>query len=147
MGNGMQTYTAQVGPDNASKLSVATATAEVSPIEDIGGGSIQVNNLDVLRLRGPGEDGRITDDPDEGLQIWVGDEGYPLFDPLGEAVADALGAQTLYGEAKREADRAGRKYALAVANLVTMAGSTTAAAEQLGVAEDEIERLVAETDD
>lgn len=143
----MQTYTAQVGPDNASKLAVATATPEVSPIEDIGEGSIQVTNLDVLRARGPEEDGRITDDPDEGLQIWVGDEGYPLFDPLGEAVANALGAQTLYGEAKRDADRATHRYALAVANLVTLAGSNAAAAEQLDVDEAEVARLVSETEE
>jgi hypothetical protein len=143
----MQTYTAQVGPDNASKLAVATATADSSPVEDIGGGSIQVNDLDVLRTRGPADDGRITEDPDEGLQIWIGDESFPLFDPVQEAIADALGAQTLYGEARRNADRAAHHFALAVANLVTMTGSNAAAAEQLEISEDEVEQLVAETED
>jgi hypothetical protein len=142
----MQTYTAQVGPDNASKLAVATATADTSPVEDIGGGSIQVNDIDALRSRGPEDDGRVTEDPDEGLQIWIGEEGYPLFDPVEEAIADALGAQTLYGEAKRNADRAEHHFALAVANLVTMTGSHTAAAEQLGISEDEVGQLVAETE-
>lgn len=142
----MKTYTAQVGPDNAALLSTIESDAPDGPtIEDIGEGSVQVNNLDLLRGLATGEDGSVTDD-DEGLQIWVGGESYPLFDDLDAAVADALGAQTLYQEAKRNSDRAADVYARAVAAAVRLAGSVPTAAELLGIDEAEVSSLTAQVE-
>jgi hypothetical protein len=142
----MKTYTAQVGPDNAALLSTVGSDAPDGPtVEDIGEGSVQVNNLDLLRALAAGEDGSVTDDED-GLQIWVGGEGYPLFDELDAAVADALGSQTLYEEAKRNSDRAAAVYGRAVAVVVRLAGSVPAAAELLGVDEAEVSSLVAQVE-
>ena len=128
----MTTYTAQVGPDNASKLAAVGQSGEGDPtIEDIGEGSVQINDLDQLRGLGEGEDGSITDDEDEGLQIWIGGEGYPLFGELDAAVADALGAQTQYDEAQRMFERAVGIRDTAVKNVVDLAGSVDAAAKLL----------------
>jgi hypothetical protein len=140
----MKTYTAQVGPDNAALLSTIASDAPDGPtIEDIGEGTVQVNNLDRLRALAAEEDGSITDDED-GLQIWVGGESYPLFDEVDAAVADALGAQTLYLEAKRNADRAAAAHARAVATVVRLAGSVPTAAELLGMDPAEVSTLAAE---
>ncbi|HKD95978.1 MAG TPA: hypothetical protein VKB69_00120 [Micromonosporaceae bacterium] len=140
----MKTYTAQVGPDNAALLSTVQSDAPDGPtIEDIGEGTVQVNDLDRLRKLGAEEDGSVTDDED-GLQIWVGGEGYPLFDEVDAAVADALGSQTLYVEAKRNSDRAAAAYARAVATAVRLAGSVPAAAELLGMDEAEVASLAAQ---
>jgi hypothetical protein len=127
----MKTYTAQVGPDNAALLSTIDPEAPTGPtIEDIGEGSVQVNNLDRLRSIATGEDGSVTDD-DEGLQIWVGGDSYPLFDEVDAAVADALGTQTMYDEAKRNFDRAAAEHARAIATVVRLAGSVESAAQLL----------------
>ena len=139
----MPTYTAQVGPDNAAHLSELLGIGDLVPVEDIGEGSVQVNDLDWLRTLGPDADGHISDDEDEGLQIWISGEGYPLFDDLGRAVADALGAQTEYVEAQDQANRMQRRYATAVSAVVDLAGSTQAAAAQLGIDEPTLTSLLA----
>ncbi|HEY1487544.1 MAG TPA: hypothetical protein VGF84_15670 [Micromonosporaceae bacterium] len=135
-------YTAQVGPDNAAHLSAITGTGPKAPIEDIGEGSVQINDMDALRKLGPDDEGHITDDED-GLQIWVGGDSYPIFDDLGRAVADAWGQQTAYGEAKQAFDRAERLYGAAVAKVVELAGSVAEAAGQIGIDEAEVTRLQA----
>jgi len=137
-------YTAQVGPDNAAVLSALPGTGPAAPVEDIGEGSVQVNDLDWLRTLGPDEDGHITDDADEGLQIWVGGDCYPLFDAAGQAIADALGAQTEFDEAQRNADRFRRSFAQALATAVDATGSVAATADQSGIAEDTITALLTE---
>ena len=137
-----QLYTAQVGPDNAAHLSALTGPGPKPPVEDIGEGSIQINDMDTLRKLGPDDEGHITDDED-GLQIWVGGDSYPIFDDLGRAVADAWGTQTGYTEAKNEFDRAERLYGAAVAKVVELAGGTAAAADQIGIDEAEVVRLQA----
>ncbi len=141
----MKTYTAQVGPDNAARLSmiISTAPAGGPVIEDLGEGTVQINDLDQLRSRGAEEDGSVTDDED-GLQIWIDGEGYPLFDEVDAAVAEALGTQTLYLEAKRNADRALATHARAVATVVQMAGSAQAAAQLLDMDEAEVASLAAQ---
>jgi hypothetical protein len=132
----MTTYTAQVGPDNAKKLAAiggdpATAGAP-SPIESIGSGTVQINDIDRLRKLTSTEDGSITED-DEGLQIWIGGEGYPLFDAMEAATAEALGLDAQYVEAKRGFDRASRLRDAAIANVVTLAGSPEEAAKLLDI--------------
>jgi hypothetical protein len=132
----MTTYTAQVGPDNAATL------AETGSIEDIGEGSIQINDLDELRTLAEGADGSITDDEDEGLQIWVGGEGYPLFGEIDAAVGRAQGAQEQYDEAKRMFDRAAGIRDAAVREVVDLAGTAAAAAPLLEMDEATVEAIV-----
>jgi hypothetical protein len=140
----MKTYTAQVGPDNAARLSMIISTKPDGPvIEDLGEGTVQVNDLDQLRSRAAEEDGSITDDED-GLQIWIDGEGYPLFDEVDAAVADALGAQTLYLEAKHNSDRAEETYARAIATVVGLAGSAQTAAQLLDMDEAEVTGFAAQ---
>jgi hypothetical protein len=138
----VQKYTAQVGPDNAANLAALPGTGDTAPIEDIGEGSVQVDDLDQLRALGDDAEGHITDD-DDGLQIWVGGDSYPLFDDLGRAVADAWGLQTEYDTAKQSFARAERLFAASVSTVVTLAGTPAAAAEQLGIDEAEVTRLAA----
>jgi hypothetical protein len=138
---GMQTYTAQVGPDNAAHLSALPSTGPVALIEDIGEGSVQLNDLDQLRKLDAAADGHVSEDDDNGLQIWIGGESYPVFDDLGRAMADVWGLQTEFTEAKRNADRLERLYASSVTTVVTLAGSPSSAAEQLGIDEAEVNRL------
>jgi len=137
----MTTYTAQVGPDNAARLSELTGTGDTAPIEDIGEGSVQVNDLDWLKTLGEDADGHVTEDED-GPQIWIGGEGYPLFDDVGQAVAEALGAQTEYDQEKLNLDRYERAWAGAVSRLVTLTGSAAEAAARTGIDEATISRLL-----
>ena len=129
-------YTAQVGPDNAARLAVTGADG-VAVFEELPGGVVQVNDLDLLRARPEGEDGHLTDD-EEGLQIWIDGESYPLFDDFDSAVAEALGLATEYAQAKRTFDRSVTRYGAALAKVVELSGSASAAATALGVDEAEI---------
>jgi hypothetical protein len=138
----MKTYTAQVGPKNAKRLAeLPEAVAGTPAIEDIGGGTVQINDLDRLRTLAPDADGVVTDDAD-GLQIWIDGEGFPIFDGSEAAVADALGMQTNYLLAKHGADHARDLYAAAVATVVDLAGSAGAAADLIGIDVAEVEQLV-----
>ena len=74
----MTIYTAQVGPDNAARLAT-TGPDGLALFEELPGGVVQINDLDQLRSRPEGADGYLTDD-EEGLQIWIDGESYPLFD-------------------------------------------------------------------
>jgi hypothetical protein len=119
------TYTAQVGPDNAAELEA------LGPfLEDIGEGTIQITDLEPLRALAEGADGSITEDED-GLQIWMGGEGYPLFGAIDAAVAEAFGAQAKWVEEKRMYDRATGIRDDAVRAVVELAGSPEAAATLL----------------
>jgi hypothetical protein len=129
-------YTAQVGPDNAARLAT-TGPDGLALFEELPGGVVQINDLDQLRSRPEGVDGYLTDD-EEGLQIWIDGESYPLFDDFDAAVADALGLQTEYAEAKRAFDRSSGRYGAALAKVVELSGSTSAAATALGIDEAEI---------
>lgn len=132
----MTTYTAQVGPDNASALEA------LGPfMEDIGEGTVQISDLEPLRALGDGVDGSITDD-DDGLQIWIGGEGYPLFGAIDAAVAEAYGQQAKWVEAKRMYDRATGLRDDAVRNVVDLAGSPEAAASLLEMAPDDVVAIV-----
>jgi hypothetical protein len=122
------TYTAQVGPANAKHF--ADGTYGPLEVTDLGGGTVQFNNLDLLRARGADDDAYVTDD-EEGPQIWLAGESYPIFDEIDAAIADAQGLRTEYDEAGRAFDHAADKYAIAVANVVQLAGSTAAAAQRL----------------
>jgi hypothetical protein len=132
----MTTYTAQVGPDNAATLS------ETDTIEDIGGGSVQIDDLDALRALPEGADGSITDDEDDGLQIWIGGEGYPLFGAVDGAVADAFGAITKYDEAKHMFDYATQERDTAIKAVVDLAGSPAEAAKLLEMDEATVAAIV-----
>ncbi len=128
----MKTYTAQVGPENAERLGVSGPEGVEPAIDDIGEGSVQINDLDQLRARAAGTDGSITDDAD-GLQIWIGGEGFPVFDDREALVADALGMQSEFDVAKTAFDRAKKLYANAVALVVASAGSSEQAATLLSL--------------
>jgi hypothetical protein len=132
----MKQYTAQVGPDNASRLEYNGVDGS-AVIEDIGEGTVRINDLDQLRSRGSNDDGAITDDED-GLQIWIDGESYPVFDDLDAAVANALGVLSQYDEAKREFDRQTALRASAVAKVIELAGGAPAAAKLLEVDESTI---------
>lgn len=129
----MTTYTAQVGPENASRLAV-TGPDGVALFTEVDGGVVQINDLERLRAQPRDIDGYLTDD-EEGLQIWVGGESYPVFDDFDAAVADALGLQTRYDEAKREFDRAAGLFSAAVAKVLSLSTSPTAAAAALEIDE------------
>lgn len=139
----MKTYTAQVGPDNAARLAVSDDAGNPL-IEDIGEGTVRINELDRLRTRAPDADGAITDDTD-GLQIWLDGESYPIFDDLDVAVADAMGAQTHYDESKLAFDRDAALRATAMAKVVELAGSPQAAAGLLGIDEAAVTAIAAAT--
>lgn len=140
----MTTYTAQVGRENAGRLAgLGLTDANASAvIEDIGEGSIRVNDVDPLRGRAVDTDAGLTDD-EEGLQIWLDGESYPLFDDVEAAVADALGKQTEFDEAKLAYDRAMGLRDAAVLTVVAAAGSTTHAAELLSLDESVVAAIVA----
>jgi hypothetical protein len=129
----MTTYTAQVGPENASRLAV-TGPDGVALFTELDGGVVQINDLERLRARPRGVDGYLTDD-EEGLQIWVGGESYPVFDDFDAAVADALGLQTRYDEAKREFNRAAELLGAAIAKVLSLSESPAAAAAALDLDE------------
>jgi len=119
------TYTAQVGPDNAAKLEALGPN-----VTDIGEGTVEITDLEPLRALAEGVDGSITED-DDGLQIWLGGEGYPLFGAIDAAVAEAFGKQAQWVEAKRMYDRAAGYRDEAVRAVVELAGSPEAAATLL----------------
>lgn len=138
----MRTFTAQVGPSNASKLSAMALDGATEPLmEDVGEGTVKINDLDRLRRLDADADGSITEDDDEGLQIWIGGEGYPIFDDVEATVAEATGLHTRLIEAKRAYDHANQQYAEAVARVVEVTGSAKAAAEALGVDEADLPAL------
>jgi hypothetical protein len=138
------TYTAQVGPDNAAALE-----AFGPYMTDIGEGTVQITDLAPLRALPEGADGSITEDED-GLQIWLDGEGYPLFGAVDAAVADALGKQVQWVEQKRLYDRATGLRDDAVRAVVDLAGSVDAAATLLEMDPAEVVAIVgvpvAETD-
>jgi hypothetical protein len=139
----MRTFTAQVGPSNASQLSaISVDGATEALMEDIGEGTVKINDLDRLRQLGEDEDGRVTEDDDEGLQIWIGGESYPIFDDVEAVVAEAMGLQTRFVDAKQTFDHARNLYAASVASVVEATGSAAAAAEALGIEEAEVLALV-----
>ncbi len=114
----MRTFTAQVGPSNASQLSaVSVDDVNEALMEDIGEGTVRINDLDRLREFGEDEDGRVTEDDEDGLQIWIGGESYPIFDDVEAAVAEAMGLQTRYVDAKQTFDHARDLYAASVASV------------------------------
>jgi hypothetical protein len=129
-------YTAQVGPDNAARLAV-TGPDGIALFEELPGGVVQIKDLDSLRARPHGDDGYLTDD-EEGLQIWIDGESYPLFDDFDAAVADALGLQSEYAQAKHSYDRSLGRYGAALAKVVELSASSSAAATALGIDEAEI---------
>ncbi len=134
----MTTYTAQVGPDNASTLEA------LGPfMKDIGEGTVEISDLEPLRALGDGVDGSLTDDED-GLQIWIGGEGYPLFGAIDAAVADAAGKQVQWVEAKRMYDRATGIRDDAVRTVVELAGSPEAAAPLLEMEPADVIAIVGE---
>lgn len=139
----MRTFTAQVGPSNASQLSaVSVDDVNEALMEDIGEGTVRINDLDRLREFGEDEDGRVTEDDEDGLQIWVGGESYPIFDDVEAAVAEAMGLQTRYVDAKQTFDHARDLYAAGVASVIEATGSTAATATALGIEEAEVLALV-----
>ena len=139
----MKTYTAQVGPDNAARLAIIGAQTDGEPImDDIGEGTVKIGNLELLRTRAAGDDASITDDED-GLQIWIGGESYPIFDDLDSAVAEAVVAQNRYAEAEHDLARFAAQRVAAVARVVELTGSPTSAAELLSLDEPAVAALLA----
>jgi hypothetical protein len=138
----MTTYTAQVGPENAARLAVIGPDG-VALFQELGGGVVQINDLDQLRSRPHDVDGYLTDD-EEGLQIWIDGESYPVFDDFDAAVADALGLQTEYDQAKHAYDRAAGRFGAAVAKVLALSPSPSAAASALGIDEETVRSLAAQ---
>jgi hypothetical protein len=139
----MTTYTAQVGPENASLLAV-TGPDGVALFSELPGGIVQINDLDLLRSRPHDVDGYLTDDED-GLQIWIDGESYPVFDDFDAAVADALGLQNQYDLAKHAFDRAAGQFGAAIAKVVALSNSPQAAATALGMDEETVAALAAQS--
>jgi hypothetical protein len=137
------TYTAQVGPDNAARLAV-TGPDGVAPFSELGGGVVEITDLERLRALPHDVDGYLTDDED-GLQIWIDGESYPVFDDFEAAVADALGLQDEYDLAKRAYDRAAAKFGAAVAKVLALAATPEAAAAALGMDEARAQEIAAKS--
>lgn len=131
----MTTYTAQVGPDNASTLEGLG-----SFIEDIGGGTVQISDLEPLRALDDGADGSIIEDED-GPLIWVDGDSYPLFGAVDAAVADALGKQTQWEEQRRLFERATGLRDDAVRSVVELAGTPEKAATLLEMDPDDVAKI------
>lgn len=78
----VQTWVAEVGPENARLLATESRTAvlarEYRP-HDIGDGRISYSHLALGASRelSAEEEGAITDDA-EGLRVWIGDDAFEL---------------------------------------------------------------------
>lgn len=83
-GHTVARYTAQVGADNAAGIGEYEGYGHA--FRDLGGGVLEIVDLDAARELGPDSDGSITEaDGEYPIQVWIGGVGYEVHELLAKA--------------------------------------------------------------